>query len=187
MERVLYGYDLNRTTWVYLSSLLAIAIYFKFSRLWSVRNFDLLLLIAQAPGLLMVLLEGDIAYWGYVWLFASGGVLLCRMLFDARMVRRPLLEPNLSPGGLSFIACSLAVFMIVNVITNTVLPRDLEGPKQLDEMLFGANPRSDDKVIYQYGPGYPYLFLLPAIPTKALSLKDQPPTEEAGRYIVQAA
>ena len=49
MEHILYGYELNATTWVYLSSLLTIAIYFKFSRLWSIRNFDLLVLIAQAP------------------------------------------------------------------------------------------------------------------------------------------
>jgi len=41
-------------TWVYLSSLLTIALYFKFSRLWSVRNLDLFGLILLAPGLLLV-------------------------------------------------------------------------------------------------------------------------------------
>ncbi|HVC97621.1 MAG TPA: hypothetical protein VND64_28375 [Pirellulales bacterium] len=190
MEHILYGYQLNATTWVYLSSLLTIAIYFKFSRLWSIRNFDLLVLIAQAPGLLMVVQEGDVAYWGYVWLFASGGVLLLRMLFDARMVRRPLLEPNLSAGGMTFIAASLAVFMMVNVLTNTVDPRDLEGPQQLDKMLFGAEPRPDDKVVAQHGPGYSLLHWIPSITTKtALSLKDPPVTAEQDRYryTVQAA
>ena len=39
------------TTWVHLSSLLTIAIFFKFSRLWSVRNLDLIALILVAPGL----------------------------------------------------------------------------------------------------------------------------------------
>ncbi len=187
MEHILYGYQLNATTWVYLSSLLTIAIYFKFSRLWSIRNFDLLVLIAQAPGLLMVVKEGDVAYWGYVWLFASGGILLLRMLFDARMVRRPLLEPNLSAGGMTFIAASLAVFMMVNVLTNKVDPRDLEGPQELDKMLFGAEARPDDKVVAQHGPGYSLLHLIPSITTKALSLNDQPTTEEQGRYSVQAA
>jgi len=188
MEHILYGYELNATTWVYLSSLLTIAIYFKFSRLWSIRNFDLLVLIAQAPGLLMVVQEGDVAYWGYVWLFASGAVLLLRMLFDARMVRRPLLEPNLSAGGMTFIAASLAVFMMVNVLTNKVDPRDLEGPQQLDKMLWGAEARADDKVVAQHGPGYSWLHFLPSITTKtALSLKDQPATAEQGRYSVQAA
>ncbi|HRX77678.1 MAG TPA: hypothetical protein P5307_01390 [Pirellulaceae bacterium] len=47
-------YPVHPTTWVYLSSLLMIGVYFKFSRFWSVRNVDLVLLILLAPGLLMV-------------------------------------------------------------------------------------------------------------------------------------
>ena len=50
MTYVLFRYDMNPTTWVYLSSLLIIGIYFKFRRFWSVRNLDLLALIAFAPG-----------------------------------------------------------------------------------------------------------------------------------------
>jgi hypothetical protein len=42
------------TTWAYLSSLLMIGFFFKFNRIWSVRNLDLLLLIALAPGLILV-------------------------------------------------------------------------------------------------------------------------------------
>ena len=42
------------TTWAYLSSLLMLALFFKFNRFWSVRNFDLFLIILLAPGLLMV-------------------------------------------------------------------------------------------------------------------------------------
>lgn len=42
------------TTWAYISSLLMLALFFKFNRFWSVRNFDLFLLIMLAPGLLMV-------------------------------------------------------------------------------------------------------------------------------------
>ena len=129
MERILYQYDLNLTTWVYLSSLLTIAIFIKFSRFWSMRNFDLALLIALAPGLLMIDHSGDIKYWGYVWLFALSGLILLRLLLDPRMVRRPLLEPNLSPGGLTFIAASLLVFMMVNVVTKQPTASDLEGPQ----------------------------------------------------------
>src|SRR6188474_2933121 len=71
------------TTWVYLSSLLAIALYFKFSRLWSVRNLDLILLILMAPGLLLVEYgrgpggavpkAADVEYMGYIWLFVTSG------------------------------------------------------------------------------------------------------------------
>ena len=54
MQRVLFEYYVDPTTWVYLSSLMTIGIYFKFRRFWSVRNVDLIGLIAFAPGLLLV-------------------------------------------------------------------------------------------------------------------------------------
>ena len=41
---------MTATTWVYLSSLIMIAVYFKFRRFWSVRNLDLVGLILFAPG-----------------------------------------------------------------------------------------------------------------------------------------
>ena len=41
-------------TWAYLSSFLILALFFKFNRFWSVRNFDLLLVILLAPGLLLI-------------------------------------------------------------------------------------------------------------------------------------
>ena len=54
MREFLSNYEMNPTTWVYLSSLMIIGIYFKFRRFWSVRNLDLLALIAFSPGLLLV-------------------------------------------------------------------------------------------------------------------------------------
>ena len=55
MSEYLFEYHpVHPTTWVYLSSLLMLGVFFKFSRFWSVRNIDLVLLILLAPGLLMV-------------------------------------------------------------------------------------------------------------------------------------
>src|SRR5436190_12187344 len=55
MSEILFHYQkINPTTWVYLSSLLMIGLFFQFNRFWSVRNLDLVLLILLAPGLLMV-------------------------------------------------------------------------------------------------------------------------------------
>ena len=55
MSEFLYHYQpVEPATWFYLSSLLMIGLFFKFSRLWSVRNLDLILLILLAPGLLFV-------------------------------------------------------------------------------------------------------------------------------------
>jgi hypothetical protein len=55
MSELLLHYEkVNPTTWVYLSSLLIIGLYFKFNRFWSVRNLDIILLILFAPGLVLV-------------------------------------------------------------------------------------------------------------------------------------
>ena len=45
---------IDSSTWAYLSSLLLIALFFKFNRFWSIRNLDLLLIVLLAPGLLMI-------------------------------------------------------------------------------------------------------------------------------------
>jgi hypothetical protein len=44
----------NATTWFYFSFLLAVALFFKFSRLLSIRNLDVVLLFLLAPGFLVV-------------------------------------------------------------------------------------------------------------------------------------
>jgi hypothetical protein len=54
--------------------------------------------------------------FGFVWLFIIDIVVLARLFADPTMVRRPLLEPNLTGGGLTFIGCSLFVFLMANVI-----------------------------------------------------------------------
>jgi hypothetical protein len=130
MQEILFDYRLNPTTWAYISSLMMIGIYFKFHRFWSVRNLDLAGLIAFTPALLLIyygLLKNnsDLIRAGYVWLFAVDGFFLVRLLLDPMMVRRPLLEPNLSASGLAFTGISMLVFLMANVITSP--PERLEG------------------------------------------------------------
>jgi len=123
MREVLFQFQLSPTTWGYVAALMTIGIYFKFHRLWSVRNLDLLGLILFSPGFLLVyhgLLKADTGFVhvGYIWLFSIGGFFVIRLLLDPVMVRRPLLEPNLSAGGLTFTGCALLVFLMANVVTN---------------------------------------------------------------------
>src|SRR3972149_4814909 len=123
MSEILFLYErVDPTSWAYLSSLLVLALYFKFSRFWSVRNLDLVGLILLSPGLLLVKYGLDYAatdpraavveHAGYIWLFVVNGLFLPRWLLDTSMVRRPLLEPNLSAGGLTFLGLSLFVFLM---------------------------------------------------------------------------
>jgi hypothetical protein len=179
MSDILFHYyRVNPTTWFYLSSLLSIALFFKFNRLLSVRNVDLLGLVLLAPGLLAVEYGGfkasDTAReLGYIWIFAVSGAFLLRMLFDSTMVRRPLLEPNLTTGGLVFLGLSLLVFLLANVITTRPQRDDLAGAAAADRMTAREADVDADRLV-RLGPGYPLLFLLPRISTQPFLATPEP-------------
>ncbi len=184
MSDILFQYHkINPTTWVYLSSLMTIGLCFKFSRVWSVRNLDLIGLILLAPGLLMVeygLVKEDqnIEQLGYVWLFVTSGIFMIRLLLDPMMVRRPLLEPNLSVGGMTFLGISLWLFLMANVVNSNnskLTSDDLAGAKGAEQVQARMSSAPDDKSLATHGPGYPLLHLLPSISTQMLFTEDTPP------------
>ncbi len=179
MSEILFRYEqVAPTTWAYLSSLLTIALYFKFGRFWSVRNLDLLILILLAPALLLVQYGMDSIYptdqsrlvehIGYIWLFAANGCLLLRLLLDSAMVRRPLLEPNLSAGGLTFLGISLFVFLMGNVVTGTPSATDVAGSLRADQLQNLESSQEELATLRTHGPGFPLIYLLPHISTQSL-------------------
>ncbi|MEQ8790675.1 MAG: hypothetical protein RIC55_30540 [Pirellulaceae bacterium] len=281
------------TTWFYLSSLLTIGLYFKFSSLWRVRNIDLLLLLLLGPGLLLqdcghkmqqaaqrllvaeaaistvqdaplVDLPGEggaisapesddaggqspndsgdganagdaerfgpldvggnsalggepdaadraldaaaaatspqtanvsesatadasiestsmvqrqrgrfLEMMGFIWLLGVGALLMTRMLLDPMMVRRPLLEPNLSSGGLIFIGCSLFILLIAIIVSGTPTPEDLTGAQGADKIIAGEAPNEEDDSLRRHGPGYPTLHVLPNLATRVFVAGDE--------------
>ena len=58
------------------------------------------------------------------------------------MVRRPLLEPNLTNGGLVFISVSLFLFLMANVMTSNLSADDLKGAAGAHALL---NRTTDDQ------------------------------------------
>ncbi len=92
-------------TWVLHSSLLIVAIFGRFTKVWSVRNLDLFLLIGLTPAL----------YWSESpWvLYAVTGLIALRLLFDCRFTRRPRIDPNLNAYGLAFLCA--AAFIVLTV------------------------------------------------------------------------
>ena len=117
MEEILSGYKVNAPTWFYLSLILIIAVFFKFGRLWSVRNLDLILLLSLAPGLLFVKSSYEGSTLGYCWLFAVSGLLLLRLLFDFALTRRPRMEQNLNPAGMAFLCAAAMLFQTTKIMT----------------------------------------------------------------------
>ncbi|MGC1273022.1 MAG: hypothetical protein WBC44_04900 [Planctomycetaceae bacterium] len=120
METLLADFQLDRPTWFYLSLLLIVAIYFRFARVWSLRNLDLALLLALSPGLLFV--ERGFAL-GFVWLFAASAVILARMLVDPLFERRPRLPQNLNTAGLTFLLAACALIYTAEILTTDRLPK----------------------------------------------------------------
>jgi hypothetical protein len=114
----------NAPTWFYFSALLAVALFFKFSRLLSVRNSDILALFLPVPGFLLLSKDCDSPFWGYVWLLGASAYLLARCLADLALVRRPALSPNLSLGGLVWMGCTLFVGLIAVAVREPEEPSE---------------------------------------------------------------
>ena len=130
MSDILFQYHkVNPTTWVYLSSLLTIGLYLQVQpRVERAKSGP------DRPDH-----AGPRACWwsstawrtriqsieqvGYIWLFVTSGIFMVRLLLDPMMVRRPLLEPNLSVGGMTFLGISLLVFLMANVVNSKLTAR----------------------------------------------------------------
>lgn len=133
MFEVFLLYDVNPTTWFYLSLLMITGIFFKFRRVWSVRNLDLFLLLFLGPGLLLIARD---YYLGYILVLTDILLLTLRMLCDPMMVRRPLLEVNLSRGGLIFTCVALMVFQVASVVlTQTRDYSDSQASAPLEQLI----------------------------------------------------
>ncbi len=197
MPDILFHYErVNPTSWAYLSSLLMLAMYFKFNRIWSVRNIDLFLLILLAPGLLLVQWAaenvgikanaGNIQFLGFLWLFVTEGLLLVRLMLDSAMVRRPLLEPNLNAAGLLFMGGSLLFFLMANVVTGKPSAADLSPARQAEVVRAEEAEETKEKEngdvqsgsFATDGPGFWLLYRQPRILTQQLIGAGDPQDQE---------
>jgi hypothetical protein len=113
--------------WVFGALLLCVTLFFKFGRFWSIRNLDLLLIFALAPGM-MILVSNRIEapWWAFFWLFVGSFLWLVRSLLDLGLTRRPLLEPNLNASGLACLAIGVIGLFVAETVS---LPVD-EGAKR---------------------------------------------------------
>ena len=104
---------LSPVTGCYAAFLLAVALFVKFSRLLSMRNWDILTLFFPAPGFLLLLEPSRIdPIWGYLALLAAALYFFARCLADLALQRRPVLDPNLTLGGLIWLAAALFATLI---------------------------------------------------------------------------
>ncbi len=105
-----------------------------------------------------------LARWGYVWLFSIGAIFLLRLLLDPLMVRRPILEPNLAIGGLTFLVCSHLIFITAHILQSNPRPEELVGTRGAIEIVQGKTTDVADD-LRQHGPGLGVFHLIPVFPT----------------------
>lgn len=117
----------------------------------------------------------SIQFIGYLWLMGACALWLVRLLLDPAMVRRPLLEPNLAPGGMTFLGCSMFVFLMANVISSPVTDDDLAGPRTAQQMISGVaqDVPQDVSRLRRHGPGNALLHFVPSLVTIPLSWDEQ--------------
>ncbi len=112
------GYHIDESTWFYLSLLLIVAVFFRFHRVWSLRNVDLGLLLASGPGLLLVRDERpQVRLFGFAWMFTLSGVYLIRLLWDSLLKKRPPLSQNLNAPGMAFLCASAFVLLTLQAVS----------------------------------------------------------------------
>ena len=120
----------NAATWFYFSLLLGLAVFFRFDRILSLRNWDVITLYLFVPGLLFLIEAhaqllaeppkgGDferektsgerLLQIGYIWLIVWSVYFFLRALFDLGLEKRPALTPNLNLPGLVWLAVALPV------------------------------------------------------------------------------
>jgi hypothetical protein len=182
MPEIPSEYQMNATIWVYVSSLLIIGIYFKFHRFWSLRNLDLIALMSLAPGFLLITHGQQPA--GYLWLFSLSGFFLVRLLLDPVMVRRPLLEPNLSASGLTFTCFALVPFLLANVITKPAVEGGRRSVERWEDTVYGP-PADHPNRLVQHGPGYPPFFALADLSSQPSASPAAGPTDRSRERLLR--
>lgn len=165
MNAILRGYYVNEPTWFYLSFLLIIAVFFRFGRLWSLRNLDLALLLSVAPALLFA---QQAPHVGYVWVFLVTGLLLVRVLCDASFTRRPRLPVNMNAAGLTFLCAAAFAFLMTKVMTEPPSASAVEQIRQARQLLAGQDTTRNSEGLSEAGPGSRLFAALVAGPSTAL-------------------
>ncbi len=142
--------ELSGSMWLVLSLISLMTLFFKFSRIISLRNLDLFLLFALAPGMMFLVGasgRGGGSFTAYALLLGGSFLVLIRCLADVGLGRRPLIEPNLNPSGLSFLGTCILILLMIETIS---LP--VQAGKQRNPAETGLNDKEKKKVESSVNP-----------------------------------
>ena len=143
---------LSPEVWLFLSLLGCVTLFFKFSRVWSVRNLDLLLLFVLVPGMMLIVGDQTNHPWSaYLWLFAGSALWMLRSLLDLGLARRPMLEPNLNAPGLLCLSVGVLGLLLVETVSLPVGDGAARNPAEPSGRVHGgvADPAGEDNATVQ--------------------------------------
>ncbi|MDB5387254.1 MAG: hypothetical protein JWM11_2900 [Planctomycetaceae bacterium] len=172
MNAILHGYQVNEPTWFYLSLLLILSVFFRFGRIFSLRNFDLALMLAIAPALLFA---QEVPAKGAFCLVAVTLGLLARTIFDASFTRRPKLPQNMNPSGLTFLCVSALAFMGTKVLTDPPPANEVLEVQRAQQLVQGLDKKPGSVAQSavtggnEAGPSSRLIYALAATPTQSNS------------------
>jgi hypothetical protein len=131
--------------WLFLALLSCVTLFFKFTRFWSVRNLDMVLLFALGPAMVRLVGSGyPYPWWAFFWLFVGSTLWLARCFIDLALVRRPVLEPNLNAAGMTCLAIGCLGLLLLETVNLPVAsgaarnPAAIVPPETPEEPLFGS-------------------------------------------------
>ena len=163
ISSLLPGYELNPATWLYLSMVLIVAVFFRFNRVWSLRNFDLLLLLSASPALYVLKHvaseEAGGTHAHYAFLFTITGLIFLRLLFDPILRRRPHFGQNLNAQGSAFLCVAAFVLMTMEAIHTDPPPVTAESVERAEDMIHGTEHPAETSGEAAAGPVVPILCL----------------------------
>ena len=103
--------------WFCVSIPLLLTVFFRFNRIWSLRNLDILLLLCVAIGVALNRQAEWVNDSAVIALLVIGtSLLLVRLLCDNALEKRPRIEANLATPALGFLGVSLLVVLTVSIV-----------------------------------------------------------------------
>ena len=108
--------------WFQLAAVFVIALYINFRQVFTLRNWDIIALLAMVPGLILVPMLPSA---GFIVLLVVTGYWIGRCLVDVVLPSRPAVACNLNAGGLAFLLVGLFAFQIAVVFDREPHPTSL--------------------------------------------------------------
>ncbi len=146
MDNPFLHVDVAHPTWLFYAALLVLAVFFRFSRLLSVRNLDVGIILALSTALVLNDFRGGsgdttngpqetLNQWSTIVLLSLSILLIVRLIFDESLTRRPRLGQNLNQAGLAFLCVPAFAILMTSVFTGEPSDENLDAVESGNALL----------------------------------------------------